>query len=78
MSESTQQRIEHIQRRYNPENDLGPGPDVTWADRELLAIIEQQQAEIAGLQAQIDSLRSFVSHRLAAVAAGSERMEAVT
>ena len=60
MSEKTQQMIERILARYDIENDCGQGPDVTWADRQLLAIVEHQQGQIAVLMEMIGSLRHFV------------------
>ena len=62
MSESTEQMIRRILERYNPDHDLAPvpAPEVTWTDRQLLAIVEHQQGQIAVLMEMIGSLRHFV------------------
>ena len=62
MSESTEQMIKRILERYNPDHDLAPPsvPEVTWTDRQLLAIVEHQQGQISVLREMIGSLRHFV------------------
>ena len=42
--------IESIKNRYDPENDRDPGAAVSWCDRELLAIIEEQAKRIDVLE----------------------------
>jgi hypothetical protein len=47
----TQDKIKRLKQRYNPDNDLIPGaPAVTWADRQLLAIIEALEERVKELE----------------------------
>lgn len=51
-------RIEAIERRYDPENDTIPGaPAVTWADGQLLDCIERLVDVVEDLQDQINTLQ---------------------
>jgi SpoVK/Ycf46/Vps4 family AAA+-type ATPase len=51
--------LEHIEHRYNPENDVIPGaPDVTWADSELMDAVKYLVAEIEVLNAIVEELRA--------------------
>ena len=49
-----------LRKRYDADNDLGPGPDVTWADSELLDIIELQGKRIDGLQSAMTALMKYI------------------
>ena len=62
MNESTELMIQRILDRYDPDHDLAPvpAPEVTWADRQLLAIVEHQQGQISVLHEMIASVRHFV------------------
>ena len=50
--------VERVERRYNPERDLIPGgPDVTWADNEILNMIRTLAQAVDQLQAQVKELQ---------------------
>ncbi|MCK4518429.1 hypothetical protein KAT92_06635 [Candidatus Babeliales bacterium] len=53
-------KVERLRKRYDADNDMGPGPDVTWADGELLDIIELQGAEIDGLRSSLAALMNYI------------------
>lgn len=53
--------IESLRRRYNPENDFIPGaPSVTYADNELLQMVENLVRVVERQQAQIDELKEAI------------------
>ncbi|MHB0964849.1 MAG: hypothetical protein ACYC36_00210 [Bellilinea sp.] len=53
-STNVEQKIEEIERRYNPENDINPnGPDVNWVEISLVEIIKTLIKRIAELEARV-------------------------
>lgn len=51
-------QIDNLKERYNADNDTMPGlPDVTWADAQLLDIIERLEKRIAELERKLDGAK---------------------
>ena len=51
LSNHTKSRIDRIQREYNPEYDIPPGPPVTWAEMDLADAVTELAAKIEELEA---------------------------
>lgn len=50
-------KIERMRDRYNPENDTIPGaPSVTWADDQLVDMIEKLVIAVEHLQGIVDGI----------------------
>lgn len=54
-----QQLVDRIERKYNPENDVPEGVQVTWVDMYLLKIIKAQSEKIEKLEKEIVKLKAW-------------------
>lgn len=66
--------LNKLKDQHNSEFELvRGGPGVTWADRELVDVIETQQKQIASLQERMDTLEVLVGRLFANVTTLFER-----
>jgi len=51
-------KVERVERRYNADREVIPGgPDVTWADNEILDMVRTLAQAVDQLQAQVKELQ---------------------
>jgi hypothetical protein len=55
-------RIEEIERRYNPEQDMPDDPvQVTWVDYYLLEMVKDLMAKVTELKQELEQIKNQAS-----------------